>query len=421
MEDRAPTPKKRRRWASLLTGLLMEPRASTPRKRRRWAFLLTALLLGIVVAAVVIELAFRWFWQPPIWFADLQLAGMYASTPDGDIALQPGYRITLKPGEAAETTVSINSLGLRGEELGAKAAGERRVLVAGDSLVFGYGVAAGEALPQRLAAELRASGLEATVGNAGVPGFGCSHAARHMACLDPRFGADAFVLCAFLGNDAADEVSPHRTVYAGLMLAGPMARLVHTSWRARFAMRSRAALWLETWILTYWPSLSPVMHLSLDPEDEKRMAGMPPDAQQHAGLFLDVIDENKTWADGAPPVMPRVAANLRSALQSALNVAGKRPLVFVLLPTMWQVVEPRRIAELQRLGFAPADYERGKAQRRWMAVAKDLGIQALDATAILAAEPDPEQLFLADGVNLSVLGNKVVARWLATELAPLLK
>ena len=383
--------------------------------------MLTALLLGLVVAAIAVELAFRSFWQPPVWFTELQLAGMYGATPDGDIALQPGYRGTLQAGDAAPTTVSINSLGMRGAELGAKVPTERRVLVAGDSLVFGYGVEAQEALPERLAAALRAGGLEVTVGNAGVPGYGCSHVASHLARLDPRFQADVFVFCGFLGNDAMDEVSPQRTVYAGLMLSGPMARLVHSSWRARLAMRSRAALWLEAWILTNWPSQSPLTQLPPDPEQEKRSAGMPPEAQQHAGLFLDVIDETKTWAAGTPPVVPRIAGYVRTALQRALEVAGKRPLVFVVLPTLWQVDEQKRVAELQRLGFAPAEFERGRAQSRWLAVAKELGIPAFDATPVLAAEPDPEQLYFADGGHLSVRGNEVVAKWLATELAPLLK
>ena len=46
--------------------------APTPRKRRRWSFVLTAVLLGLVVAAVALELAFRIFWQPPFWFTDFQ-------------------------------------------------------------------------------------------------------------------------------------------------------------------------------------------------------------------------------------------------------------------------------------------------------------------------------------------------------------
>jgi lysophospholipase L1-like esterase len=406
---------------SQLTASVGENRAPTPRTRRRWAFLLTAVLLGLVLAAIALELAFRFFWQPPAWFTELQLAGMYVGTPEGGMTLQPGWRGMLQAGDAAPVTVSINNLGMRGAELGAKVAGERRVLMAGDSLVFGYGVEARDSLPEKLEAALRTGEIKATVGNAGVPGYGCSHAASHLARIDPRFQADALVLCGFLGNDATDEVSPQRTVYAGLMLSGPMARLVHTSWRARLAIRSRAALWLEAWILTYWPSLSLLTQLPPDAEDEKRRAGMPSEPKQHAGLFLDVIDERKTWEPGTPPLMPRLVAQLRTALQRALEVAGQRPLVFVVLPTVWQVVEPKRVAELQRLELVPAEYERGRAQSRWMTVAKELGIPAFDATAILAAEPDPEQLFIKDGGHLSVRGNEVVAKWLATELLPLLR
>ena len=88
------------------------------------------------------------------------------------------------------------------------------------------------------------------------------------------------------------------------------------------------------------------------------------------------------------------------------DATGRRPFVFVVLPTVWQVVEPKRVAELQRLGLSPADYERGRAQSRWLAVAKELGIPALDATPILAAEPVPEQLFLADGGHLTCAATK---------------
>jgi lysophospholipase L1-like esterase len=406
---------------SQLSVSFEENGAPKPRKRRRWAFVLSALLVGLVVLAVAIELAFRNFWEPPVWFAELQLAGMFAATPDGGIALQPRYRGTLQAVGEPATAVSINSIGLRGAELGDKVAGERRLLMAGDSLVFGYGVEARDSLPDRVGAAMRTHGVEWTVGNAGVPGYGCSHAVMHMARLDPRFSADAFVLCGYLGNDAMDEVTPQRTVYAGLMLSGPMVRLVQTSWRARLAMRSRAALWLEAWTLTYWPSLSPLTQLPPDPEEEQRRAGMPDEAQQHAGLFLDVIDEKKTWAAGAPPVMPRIAERLRTALQRALEVAGKRPLVFVVLPTVWQVDERKRVEELKGLGLVPAEYARGRAQSRWLGVAKELGIPAFDATPILAAEPDPAKLFLADGEHFSVRGNEVVAEWLSTEIAPLLK
>ncbi len=45
----------------------------------------------------------------------------------------------------------------------------------------------------------------------------------------------------------------------------------------------------------------------------------------------------------------------------------------------------------------------------------------LDATPILAAEPDAAGLFLADGGHLSPRGNEAVGRWLAGEIGPALR
>ncbi len=398
------------------------PAAASPRRRRRWSFVLVALLLGLVLAAGLAEAAFRVFWTLPSGFAEFEQAGMYVATPDRDPALQPGYRGTLRIGDTGVVTqVAINALGLRGAEIGAARAGERRVLMVGDSLVFGYGVEAEQALPACLQRELRQRGVDATVGNGGVPSYGSRHAVARMARLDGPFAAGAFVVCGFLGNDAIDDANPDRTVYAGLLLQGPMARLVGSSWRTRLALRSRAALWLETWIFTNRREWSPLAQLAPDPADLARMAGMPQGGQEHAGLFLDVVDANRSWAPGAPPVIPRVLAALRESLQRAKDTAGDRPLWFVILPTVWQVDADRRRTRLGELGFAPDEFRPGLAQERWATVAREVGVAVLDATPILAAEPDAAGLFLADGGHLSPRGNEAVGRWLAGEIGPALR
>lgn len=396
--------------------------AARPKRRRRWAYVLTALLLGVVVAALLTEFAVRLFWQLPPGFAEFQQAGMYCAAPDGSPTLQPGYRGTLQIGEGGpETTVAIDALGMRGREFPAKGPGERRVLMVGDSLVFGYGVEAEQALPACVERELRARGLAASVGNGGVPGFGARHYVEHMERLDAPFGADAFVFCSFLGNDAIDDTAPQQVIYAGLRLQGVMARLVRTSWRVRLAMRSRAALWLETWLWTNKPEWSPLFGAQLDPEDATRAVGLPGEGQRHAGLFLDVRDENRVWQDGAPPVIPRLCGYLRDSLERAKAIAAGRPLVYVVLPTLWQVDEAERLAKLRSWGWDPAGYERGLAQRRWLAIANELGIPAFDATPILAAGGPAKDLFIADGGHLSVRGNELVGAWLAGELEALLR
>lgn len=395
--------------------------AAGARRRRHPALRVTALLLGIVLMLVAVEIVFRLFCTLPPWFAALQLADMYEATAGGGVALLPGHRGTLTVGDGRNTSVAIDSLGMRGAARAPRVPGERGVLVLGDSLVFGHGVEVDEALPARLDAALRGNGVPAVAGNGGVPGYGMRHAVEHMARLDAAFGADAFVLCANLGDDATDELSDLSIVYAGLRLHGAWARLTRDSWRMRLALRSRAALWLEDWLSTNKPEWSLRTHMTLDPQEAALAAGMPPDGARHAGLFLDVADAKTTWQEGAPAVVPRVLDRLRESLQRAQEIAGKRPLVFVVLPTVWQVDEGKRVERLEQLGFEPRKFDRGLAQQRWLGVARGLGIKGFDATPILTAESDHAGLFLGDGGHFSVRGNEVIARWLASELAPLLR
>jgi lysophospholipase L1-like esterase len=407
-----------------VTGGAVTP--AKPRKRRRWSFVMTALLLGLVLALLLLELAFRLFWQLPPWLAEFQQAGMYTAADDGSPVLLPGYRGTLRIGaDGPLTSVAIGNLGMRGPDVPAKRPGEKRVLMVGDSLVFGYGVEGDEALPACVESALRAQGLDASVGNGGVPGCGSRHYVRHLDRLDEPFGADAFVVCGYLGNDAIDDVSPQPTVYAGLMLHGAMAKLVHTSWRARLALRSRAALWVENWIVSNKPEWSPLATVQPDAEEAMRTAGLPPALPintQLAGLFLDVRDPNKTWQEGTPAVIPRLCGYLKESLQEMQALAGDRPLVFVILPTEWHVDPASWREQLVAFGFDPTDYERGLAQQRWREVAERLGIPTLDATPVLAAAGVPaKDLFIADRGHLSVRGNEIVGRWLAGELAARLR
>lgn len=393
---------------------------NAPPRRRRWhpAGKLTLAIVGVCLGAGGVELAFRLFWRLPPWFAEFGQAGMYVATADGDVALLPGYRGTLQVD--GPTTVSINSLGMRGAEVGDKQAGERRLLVLGDSVVWGYGVEAEQAFPARLQQRFREAGQPVVVGNAGVPGYGSKHVALHMARMAGPFAADAFVVCGYLGNDALDDAQPQRTVYAGLSLQGPWSRLVQESWRARLMYRSRAALWFESWLVTNHEEASLLRQLRFLPAEAELAAGFSP-ARLYGGLFLDVVDPETKWDPGVKPVVPRHLAMLRASLQAMRRTAGVHPVVFVVLPTSAQVIEDKRVAELVRLGFEPAKFERGLAQQRWMGVAKDVGMPAYDATPILAAERDPAGLFLSDGGHLNARGHEVVAAWLFPELAPLLR
>lgn len=395
--------------------------ARRPPQRRRRAFLLLALTLGLCLALGALELSFRAFWEIPPAMAGMEHVGLYAAGEDGTPMLAPGFRGELQYGDGAPTGTSINSLGMRGPEARERVPGQRRVLVVGDSLPFGYGVGDDETFPAHLESRLRAGGLDAVVGNAGVPGTGVSHAVARMRLLDRAFSPDAFVICSYLGNDAIDDALPARAVYGGLLHMWPMCDLVETSWRTRLAFRSRLAMWAEVWIFTNKPEWSPLASVTLSPEVLQRSAGLPPDGQRGHGLFLNVRDRGHAWAAGAAPVIPRLVGYLRAALTRAKEVAAGRPILFVILPTSAHVDEDKGRRMLQAWRWDPKDYEPGLARRRWQAVAEELAIAVFDVTLALRGAGEVDDLFLSDGGHFSARGNQLVGQWLADEVADLVQ
>jgi lysophospholipase L1-like esterase len=100
---------------------------------------------------------------------DIDLPFMRAD-PELFWSLRPGFR-----GEFMGRPVTINSLGLRGDEPRPRRSGARRIASFGDSITFGYGVADRETYPYLLDRALAPHGVE--VVNAGVTGY-TSHQVR---------------------------------------------------------------------------------------------------------------------------------------------------------------------------------------------------------------------------------------------------
>ncbi len=91
----------------------------------------------------------------------------------------------------------------------AASATPKTLVVLGDSLVAGYGLAPGEAFPDKLQRKLVETGLDVTVINAGVSG---DTSAGGLARLDWSVPDEADAVIVELGaNDALRGISPDRT------------------------------------------------------------------------------------------------------------------------------------------------------------------------------------------------------------------
>lgn len=118
-----------------------------------------------------------------------------------------GFRLRL----SGLPETSINRLGYRGREYpAARTPGHPRVLMLGDSLAFGYGVADDETSSRQL--ELREPGLE--VVNLAVQGYGTDQALLRFEREGVGYAPDAAILNFCTANDFRDN-GAHRAIYDG--------------------------------------------------------------------------------------------------------------------------------------------------------------------------------------------------------------
>lgn len=133
--------------------------------------------------------------------------------PDRDLfwSPRPGFH-----GEFEGKPVSINSLGLRGDEVTVpKPRGRRRVATFGDSITFGYGVGDEDTYAARLG---QALGGRIEVVNCGVTGYTSHQVLRLLRRVGPVLTPDVATFC--IGwNDASRRPVDDRTYAASLRLA----------------------------------------------------------------------------------------------------------------------------------------------------------------------------------------------------------
>ncbi len=106
--------------------------------------------------------------------------------------------------------IKINSRGLRDEEIPlAKPANERRILVLGDSVTFGWGVSQGETFSDRMEPVLREhTGSSWQVINSGVNGYNTAQEASYLRLEGMKYSPD-YVLLVYVSNDVDPPLDPN--------------------------------------------------------------------------------------------------------------------------------------------------------------------------------------------------------------------
>ena len=196
------------------------------------------ILFGSLVAALLVEGGLRLRGGAPSR-GGAHEEGLYKMDPEGLFTLRPHHQL-MWPAPELSGTVTINSQGFRGPDPDTLPPG-RRILVLGDSFVFGWGVDDGETLPARLEAILNAGsppGGGVCVLNLGVPGYGPGREAALLRRRGIPLEPDLVLLVLTESNDVLDDLLYERDPLkpAGDRLTGLAAKsrlLQFLDWKIR--------------------------------------------------------------------------------------------------------------------------------------------------------------------------------------------
>jgi lysophospholipase L1-like esterase len=340
---------------------------SRSRARARLLGLL-ALALGSLAAVVIAEVALRVLDLAPSDGISTATAREFARVPG---IFSPRQRVVDRSIPQLAHTVTIDSLGYRGDDFPrAKAAGEVRLLLAGDSFTYGSYVGDDATLPAQLQRTLRTACASVRTVNAGLGGstiYDQRHLVERALVLQP----DAVVLT-FSENDVVDLA---RTPQAWDALAGNRAAKSAFPLSVIYPLVRQTALW----------NLALRVRGRLTNEEAEAAAG-------------DVV------AEEADTAVVRLRAEYAGRLATLRDTLGARgvPLVFAAYPS-----------HLSLNGSQP------RTQVDWaVGTAAGLGIPAVDLSpALLAQGPPVEKLFLLpwDG-HPNAEGYRVASGLLASRL-----
>ena len=177
----------------------------------RWTGNLYALIFSTIIVLFSVEWGLRIFNPFGVEFFHNLPYHMQGMVDDPSL----GYKHPGSVGYWLGTNrVELNSHGLRDDEIPYnKPAGEKRILVLGDSVTFGWGVSQGETFSDRMEYLLNElPGERWQVINSGVNGYNTEQEATYLRIEGMRYSPD-FVLLVYVSNDMDPIYDPNETTW----------------------------------------------------------------------------------------------------------------------------------------------------------------------------------------------------------------
>lgn len=363
---------------------------------RAIAVRLVLLLVSVALSLGAAEIALRLFRPQAVLLVD---RGLYAPESPAGHRLNPGFQGRITNRVEYDTGVSINREGLRGPEIEPKRPGRMRILVLGDSFVFGVGAEEPQSYPRRLEAMLRGKGVDAEVLNAGVPGYGFTEIAEWFERHGKRLEPDLIVVTAFLGNDFEDAMPGQGrsvVVDGALRLSGEEG-------------------WSLARTLYYHSHLYLALKTSKVGAVLRRVLGMR--APLDARMVLAELGHYRK--SDRPAVDAQEKAVIDAACTRLLAAAAGTPVHLVLIPSPLQVDPAQWTRTVAAARADPADYDPHQPidwfehESRWGAAVPIVDVSGTFAAAIRGGE----KIFFPIDRHLTPAGYDLLAREVAAAIA----
>jgi lysophospholipase L1-like esterase len=161
-------------------------------------------LFSVLATLIVLEFVLSALFEPVlrVW----QVQELFQLDDEMIYSLRPN-RERVAMGEEFTERASTNSIGLRDDPIRPRAEYDERIVVLGDSMIFGHGVDDAESFPNQLEAVLRDPQRNVDVINAGIKGYGTDGAFKLWTSRLAKLGLEPdLVIFAIYSNDLHDNI-----------------------------------------------------------------------------------------------------------------------------------------------------------------------------------------------------------------------
>lgn len=374
-----------------------KPNCNNPLLKR-----LALALFGLFSGVCILELGIRFVAPQGLVTEHFR----YESTPQGGpgFRLQPGLWL---PGPEGGR---INSLGLRGQELPAKSDAQR-VLVLGDSFVYGAGVPLADSLPAQLQG---LAGDQFEFVNAGTPSYGTGRELAWLETYGELVSADEVLLAVFVGNDFTDnlELDAPRVI-DGRLFSGAAAK--------GSAVKKSARVWVNSSHLYRLLQRRSYGQKDIEkPVEQNKVSPMSAEQQAALVALKDKFAQRQvgrlsiyTPESGVDPRVDLAYDMTRLGLDGIASWCNQRkmPLRVVLIPDVLQVEPDMRERALHQAGRenVSADFER--PQRELVLWCEQLELECVDLLERMRAETENlgHSLYLFGDSHWNAEGHQLAA------------